>query len=154
MRIFQSETYSILDCVYYNPNDLTSETQLNKYFGSDDFCVEWDLKATSRTASYSYIRVGGTDYNNCIQIGHLYSTGGAFIRVIQNGNQVVSSQGYTVPLDTDIHCKYTRNGNTHTLEIGDATLTLTDSTYTDLTLLQAVVTDETEDMRNLKVYRI
>ena len=142
-----------MDCIYYNTNDISSETQINKHIGTGNFCVEWDLKATSRTSSFSYVRLG-TDYNNCIQIGHLYSNGVAIIRVIQNGNQLAVSNPYTVPLDTDIHCKYTRNGNTHTLEIGDATLTLTDSTYTDLTLLQAVVTDETEDMRNLKVYLI
>ena len=142
-----------MDCIYYNPNDISSETQINKHIGTGDFCVEWDLKATSRTNSFSYVRLG-TDSNNCIQIGHLYSSGNGAIRVIQGGNQIAVSNYYFIPLNTEIHVKYIRNGNTHTLKFGENTLTLTDSTYTDLSLLQAVVTDETEDMRNLKIYRI
>ena len=120
-----SETYSLTDYWYYNPNTYsTSSATLNVALPSH-FQLEYDVTPTTRNASAPYLDIGsGT--NNRALVGQYARTGTNGV-ITYTGSQTNHPHSNVTTLDTVNNIKFVYNGGDYTYSLNDNPMTVSNA---------------------------
>lgn len=129
VRSLVSETYSITDASYYNPNSINADTSLSVSTIPTNFKATYTIKRASSQSGWIEI---GADSNNLLFFGVDSGNGAIGIYVKKNGSYETYQRNSSniAPANTDTLVEYSYNNGVQTLKVNGTTVTLTNSTIT------------------------
>ena len=116
-----TETYTIRDAVYYNPDTLTSSQTLNIPNIPTNFKATWKLKKTGSTTS-SWFEIG-TDSNNLFFGGQVGATIMGIYKKVNGSQSYINYTDAGLSLNTEYQVELTYENGTITLKCNNKTVT-------------------------------
>ena len=126
--MFQSEIYSVEDCIYYHESAFTSTQDNFNVALPSNFEISFKVRRTSNSGNSSYIEVGG-DIGNTALFGQVGGRGNSALWLYdsEGSSQYTETAIGTTPQNQDSLFTWVKNGSSHTISMNDTSATTTNS---------------------------
>ena len=135
-----TESFVVRDAIYYNPDSITSSTELNIPNFPTNFVATFTVhRTTSTQTNQSWLEVGSNS-SNCIFGGLDGRAGGLGVYVKVNGSYERYQQtDGVIPMNTDALIEFKYDNGVITVKYGNTTKSVSSSTITTRTYVKANV---------------
>ena len=143
-----SQTVTMEDCTYYNPNSITSNTTLNKDMPTGNWELSFKVKRPSSSGNVSYIQLN----NNERIVSLVGQVGGAGInsfRCYTSSSDFTSKEIDNTPQGTEATLKLVKEGTSFTYSMGSSSNSMTCSQI--FSKLYSILTSGGNYVKELKI---